>query len=958
MESKQAYPNKIIFPDVLFGRRKEQDQFLDLFNSFSNGNPVYIEIAGTKGIGKRYFVLHNLFQSNDLVIHKSRKGVSKFNLPYSGLADIFDQILLNWNSFSSDEEKSWKEAIAIPSGVVSELEGIIPGISKVLKISEEPEKYTSSPIDQGNRINKALADLYEAECKRIKAPVALFLETHAKLADETVKFIKTLINRRIKNLLIVLSHEHNGQLLDLQNVNIKAQHAGIIKMDLLSSEDLKLALNAVIPCKDARVLAFLEGAYIKFNGNFLLLKELLIKLVRKGQIEQDAAGSWVWKDGGSESDLERTEVKELINEKLAGLSDKNQEILIACACFGRSINSTFVSKITGINQDEVKQSLFEAVKSGLLSTDVDLDAGERDENVNFYFLHEIVQESLRNELSVEKRDRVHTKIVDHYLSFSALGLNERDVFETAYHLNQISVLKDPDLIKNHSLTNLKAAIRASKASSFGLALHFANQLIKYNRHQAWSENYGFASKAHIEIYKIARLNEDVALARSLFKAGLSHCHTIDQAKLYQAKLILDIQFGALKEALDAGTSALRLLGVTVPGKAYKLSVLKEFLKTKFLLRGKSIDALYNLPELNDSRTEDVQRIIFWMFRSAQYLNPELNGVLALKILQLMIKKGTNGDAYIGLMAYGVIIGAGTNNLKEAYEYCDLGGKLARKYKNYSGHVEFGKAIYSAYAVPIRETLDHYEKSRVKLHSSGDFISSAETTVNESLTYFSAGHALNEVLQKVEENRDFCKELAIRDFYEFQKVFYHQLSKLTHKDIDPNETAEVQQILKTTQYQITRAVNGVIEMLHQLLNSNWKGVVDIARNIKADAQSLAGLYFASEYEFYLAIALLKGAENKHPGQQFIFKSKAKRILRKHLKWTQSVPANYAHKAWMIEGLLEDLKGEKVKAVALFEKAIEEAKNQRLNHIVALATWMLEDVEGIEKGSAEMFERWRG
>jgi len=74
---------------------------------------------------------------------------------------------------------------------------------------------------------------------------------------------------------------------------------------------------------------------------------------------------------------------------------------------------------------------------------------------------------------------------------------------------------------------------------------------------------------------------------------------LDKVKVYEIKIQALIAQNKSLEGVKTGLTALRLLGVRFPEKPNKLEIVLALLKTKFILYGKRIEDLIDLPERNE-----------------------------------------------------------------------------------------------------------------------------------------------------------------------------------------------------------------------------------------------------------------------------------------------------------------------------------------------------------------------
>ena len=963
----------LVFPNKIFGRTEEKELIQQAIDDFKYGRQISIHVSGAAGIGKSSFINSTLKTLSDYDFHYGKFEHYHQGVPYYGICQIFESIVRRQLSGDDEQTENWKlELQRRFSYNYEELKATVPSLTKFLR---KPEfiREDYSPIDLKNRITTVLEDLIQFSLDMNEKSLIIHLDDLQWIDQESLDFLHSLMTKRLNNLLLIISNridenEESRTFLNFMDSMSKVVTLESIELRPLKKDAVREWLKETFPRHTSDLNELVDISFKYSSGNPYVLIEVLSNFNRQGKIQyNENSQGWSWNFSQAGLKKERS-LEEILKEKLLKLSPTDQHILQLSTCFGSNLNIPLISRILDIHQETLRKAFKAAEEIGFLSPTAFSISRDEEEPINYEFTHNFLQKSVYHSLDTDERLKIHRKIANFYISQSVIGLDDRDLFDAVYHLNSSLEMDMTEEEKTmHAQLNLRATRKAKLAASFSLALEYIQYCMRHNMHNNWQGNYGFSSAVHLEGYQIARLNGNYQLAGELFDEGLKFSRPKELARLKLAKLILDIQFGELKASLETGISALRDLGTRVPRRAGKLHVGKELLRTKILMRGRDSESIYSLPEMQDEKTKLAFRIIFWMFRSAQFLNPELNGVLALKKMQLTLKKGSSGDAFTGLMAYGVIIGAGKDDYRTAYKFCDIGNRLAEKYRNESGEVDFGRAIYLAYREHLRETLIFYEIAKVKLLQKGDFVGAAEPTVNESITFLAAGYSLDEVEAKVKENMNYCADLHMRDFHEFQMVMLHQIQLLKEIQPSPDQRKKVEYILKTTQYSYTIAAHGVISMQMACFESKWKEVLTLADKLEKKIPFLTGLYIQTEYFFFKAIALLMDGNASKSGNQKSPHRKIKTILKKMYKWADSAPQNHLHKILMVESLLARSNGNLSEAIEHMKSASKIAHEELFIQNAALANRFLsvlfqengqnEESEKAQKLSDELFAKWR-
>jgi predicted ATPase len=952
----------LVFPSKIYGRVSQQESIHNSLLDFDSNTTGLINVTGEPGIGKSFFINHVFSELPQYDYHLGKYERFQQGVPYLGIRLIIESIIKRNQDLGAEHFAKWVTEFRFRfTENYGELVSIVPSAVMLWEVQMEVKIEHNSPSALQNRINRFLGNFFKFVVTKSSKPVILFLDNLQWCDRSSKRFILKLAEKKLSGLLLILA-SRSAEITNEKNKDDLADKLNLIEgnqrlsLSSLSRVEIKGLLDELFPNPEADLDQLLNYLFDHSAGNPYALNESLSDLSRSGKLTYDSKNKkWSWQLEDENSPIDDRPLSGLLRDKLLDLKDENQKILQISSCFGTNLNIPFISRISGIEQHRLRATFQQAVALGFLVQSHTSGQHGVPEASNYEFAHDMAQESVQSTFEESESRKIHYKIATYFIEESFLGLSDRDVYDAVYHLNEaVEDTWSQEELQTHAEVNLRAAKKAHSTASFSLASNYLSQLFSNDRHHDWEYRYSFAAEAHTFGYQIARLNTNDVLADQLYQASIKFMKPLELAKLRLVKTMLDIQFGELVAAIKTGVKALKDLGINVPFKAGKVAVVKEFLRTKIVMRGKTLDSIYELPKMKNNEAETAFNIIFWLFRAAHSINPELNGVLALKELQLTLKYGTNGEAYSGLMAYGVIIGAGTNNYKSAYEYCELGSKIATKYKYKSGGLEFGRAIYSAYRFPLRDSLPQYERSKKISYDTGDFLAAAEPTVNESLTLYSVGMPLKGVEIKIKESVAFCKELKMTDFYEFQVAMLYHLKRIKGDVLKDGEEEEFNRIIEKTEYNVLIAVGGIFSLQYECLQGNWKQAIQQAKKCKKDIQFLAGLYFQTEYYFYRAVAQLKSYKSLDISSKIKIKRSVNATLKKMRKWADSAPENHAHRLLIIEGLFAQAQGDSAKAEELLMKAAEEAEEFIFTQNAALAHWFLFDFYA-EEGKSENAQR---
>ena len=226
------------------------------------------------------------------------------------------------------------------------------------------------------------------------------------------------------------SHPLSGALADLY----RAAGAERISLRGLDESGMRAFLEAAggTPLESAGI-ELARRLAAETDGNPFFVTEVLRHLVETGALVQ-VDGVWVGTVAPGEAGLPEG-VRDVVGQRLSRLSDETNELLRTAAVFGREFDVGLVAAASQVDEDVAFDRLDEAVAVQLVD-EIEGIPGR------LSFAHALVRQTLLEELSTNKRVRLHRKIAElldarpgtpietlahHYLEAAVSGVAPRAV---------------------------------------------------------------------------------------------------------------------------------------------------------------------------------------------------------------------------------------------------------------------------------------------------------------------------------------------------------------------------------------------------------------------------------------------------------------------------------------------------------------------------------------------------
>jgi class 3 adenylate cyclase/tetratricopeptide (TPR) repeat protein len=208
------------------------------------------------------------------------------------------------------------------------------------------------------------------------------------------------------------------------------------------------------------------------EGNPFFIEQALGHLIETGRVYQQD-GVWTFDERIEHLGIPEG-VREAIGRRLSRLSDDCDEVLTHASVLGRDFDFDVLAKIVPIHEDATVRALEDALAAGLL-TEI---AGA---TPRYAFAHALVQETLYEELSLPRKQRLHLRAAEAIEILYGAALGER-VRTLAVHFRLAGQAADADRAIECSI---QAGAAAQDVSAFEeAAVHWESALELMEQHDA------------------------------------------------------------------------------------------------------------------------------------------------------------------------------------------------------------------------------------------------------------------------------------------------------------------------------------------------------------------------------------------------------------------------------------------------------------------------------------------
>lgn len=956
--ARQDVSKKLKISQKLYGREQEIATLLNTFDSVSQGKNKLILISGFAGIGKTTLVneIHKPIIQRGGYFVSGKFSQLKRDIPYYFLIEAFRELILQIISESEERIQTWKEKLLEALGSNGQI--IIDVIPEVeLIIGKQPTVPQLSAQESQNRFNSVLQKFIGVFSQK-EHPLVLFFDDLQWSDLASLNLIHLLITQsEIKYLLIVGTYRNN-EISDSHPlmITLKKLEALEIKVDTLmlqplNTYNIKQLIADTFTCRDNLVHPLTKPILDKTHGNPFFINQLLNFLYKKQLIKFNFKKKcWQW-------DLEKIKslqiadnVAEFMVDKIKKLSTATRKTLEIAACLGNQFNLNTLAFVTGDNLRETENKLWEALDKGLISTsenyykipnklDSILPEPDIKENSKFtyHFIHDRVQQAAYSLIPEEKKQNIHFKIGNLLLDNTSQDKLEERIFEIVNHLNASSQLIKTKIAKARLVRlNMIAAKKAKRSSAYEAASNYFEIALGFLLEDSWKTDYQLSFSLNLELAECEYLTGRFDKAERRFNLILENAKTkVDKAQVYILKIVLYTNIGKTKEAFELGIQSLSLFKINLTKTDIKKAIQREFSRIQFQLAGKTLDDIYNLPEMVNKNSRAIMNILMSLAAPAYFINLDLGILLMLKMMNRSLRYGNTEVSAFAYSAYGLIIGSGFGNYQSGYEFGQLAFQVNKKFQN----LALDSKIYFMFGAFI----NHWKK-----HTKEDwfFLRKAFECGNETGDPNFATYALNDLASKIYLKGDplalITQELKIFiDYVDKNKnvhgIYFQRLLQqtilcwqgLTDSTLSFNNNSfnEENYLKEIQELDLSMHLNFYYILKLQLfyLFDGCKQALIIAKESEKLLAFSFGLLRLVEHYFYYSLTLLAlcSEATEEINKQYYWST----ILENQKKfevWSDNCPENFLHKYLLISAEIARISNQDLEAMELYDRAIASAR----------------------------------
>ncbi|SMC62965.1 diguanylate cyclase (GGDEF) domain-containing protein [Desulfocicer vacuolatum DSM 3385] len=936
-------------PQKLYGREEEIIKLEQGFKSCTNGNEELCLVSGYSGIGKTVLI-------NEIQRHVStQRGYfisGKFQQfqqdgLYFAIIQALTDLMKHLLSESNERLENWKQAILNAVGINGRLiTNIIPELEQI--IGSQPQVRELTGQEAQNRFMITFQNFVLVFARK-EHPLVMFLDDMQWADRATLRMIEIMVSyKKIPYFYFIGAFRDNEVqkghplLLTIEEIN-KNKAATFIHLTPLTEKSIDRMLCDTLLRNPQEVKALSSILKSKTNGNPFFLKKLLTSLHANNLIWLDPTKKqWEFNCDKIQRESVSENVVEYLLDRLKKFPEDSRKILNIASCIKNHFNLNTIMGLTKISPDRVKQLLKKAVEEEIIMPmdhqyRLAFEAPPKESsrvNPAFCFLHDRIQQAAY-ELS-DETTRKNTHLTHGRLLWKKLDLSKGMDYlsDLLYHLNEgVDLMVDGNERYELSKLNLKAGISARKAAAYIEALNYLQTGLELLPKDPWNKAYDLILPLSMEYSECAYFSGNHEKGKQQILLTLKHVRSdLEKAKAIKILVTQYSTLGKMEESIELGLDGLRHLGVNISQNPKESVILEELMQIKSNQGSRKISELEDAPEIKDPNILAIFDLIMEIMPSAYLIgNKNLFMILTLTVVNLSLRHGNSSVTAFAFVTYGILLCSALDNPREGYQFGKLSMALSDRYQD----PRVDCRIYHLYVDLIFHWANHWSKME-KIQKEG--IKIGYQSGNLLYIAYLAHHrhtwdprlTLKELITEKKKDRAIIKETGYQDALNETNLVMHLYLNFQGKTIDKysfnTKTFDESQCLR--EMQKSHFITGITAYhIWKAEMFAFYGDYDRAVEHVTKAKPTMGSVMALPYEVRFCVVTFLS----HGGRYTALNPQDKKTAWKQMQechgkmktWANFTPDNFVHLQLMMEAELAKLSGEHIKALKLYNKAIQKA-----------------------------------
>ncbi|MDH4128272.1 MAG: AAA family ATPase, partial [Spirochaetota bacterium] len=961
--AKNDYTNKLIIPQKLYGRTNETKIIFDALDRTNNGSLEIMLVTGYAGIGKSrliYEVQKHIAKNKGCFI-SGKFEQFKRNIPYFPIIHAFQDLIKQILSKSDENINNLKNNLLdILENNGKVISSVIPELNLI--IGEQKELTPLPPIEAQNRFNLYFQKFITAFASE-ENPLILFLDDLQWADRDSLNLITTLlINPNAKYFYLIVAYRHNEiynthplthtlNTIEQSHKSNPIFNLNHIHLEPLENSNVSQLLSDTLH-RDENVLNSLSMLISKKTLNNPLFIIQFLKALYDEKLLIFNQNQWEWK---FEDILQRNlsdNIIDIIDNQIQKLSKDHKLILQIASCIGQQFDIKTLTYLIAKSDRDLAIALEELIDINYITPIGNINRYLKIDDISFNnfvlykFLHDKIQKIAYLSIDEHDKKQIHLKIGEFLLANN----QEHDTFNIVNHFNLAIDLITSQLEKTKlAKLNLDAAIKAKLSNAYDSALNYSAIGISLLSNDCWQFQYKLSLDLFMEGAESAYLCANFDQMDKWINVILKNSNSIlDKGKAHEIKIHSYILQHKLQEAIETALNILKELDIKISKNPNIINTSYIFHKLKISYLNQDINNLIDLPVITDEHKLLAMRILASTSSATYFANPKLLPFVAANMINISVEFGLSPLSAVGFALYGIILCGTAKDIEIGYQLGKLAVKIIEKF-NAKGLFAMLTLLYNLlirhWVEPLSETLSPFIEGHQVGIETGSLEFASTCSLGYCLHLCFIGKNLEFVNQEIENYLAVTIKIGnIRNIFAFQvkkQLVFHLMNPKENNSfnfVDDNNIDLLPKLFDAKDFTTIFELHNYKSLLHYLFE-DYELAYQHAFEAEKFIDASVGLINIPIWNFYYSLTLIKLSYKCDKNTRKIHLKKIMSMQKMMKKWSHHAPNNYLNKYYLVEAEIEQLIGEMPKAITLYHKAIEIAKENGFLNEEALAHELL-------------------
>jgi predicted ATPase/signal transduction histidine kinase len=940
----QDTPNQLLIPEKLYGRDREITTLLASFDRIiKTGAPELVLISGYSGIGKSSVVdeLHKVLVQRRGLFASGKFDQYKRDIPYATLVLACQSLVRLLLGKSDTELASWRYTFLDALGSNGRLMiDLIPELKLI--IGDQPPVPELPPQQAQSRFQLVFRRFVSAFAQP-NQPLALFLDDLQWLDAATVDMLEHLLRPDLQHLMVIGAYRDNEVAADHPLMKklgvIKAAGGKVVEIKLspLTQEHLGQLVADALRCDLEHAAPLAKLVYVKADGNPFFTIQFLSSLVEEGLLAFDHDGAcWSW-------DIDRIHAKgytdnviDLMVGKLTRLPTATQNALRQLACLGNIAESTALSMVLGMSEQQLDTVLWPARHQEIV---------EGAEGA-YRFVHDRVQEAAYALIPEQLRGEAHLRIGRLLAERTFPEKRDDATFEIVNQLNRaLGLIKSVDERERVAELNLTAGRRANASTAYVSALSYFIAGRGLLAEDCWERRWELIFALDFHRAECELLTGALSDAESHWAALSARVtDTADRAVVSRLGIDLYVKLNQPNRAVAVGLEYLSHLGMSWSPHPTDEEARQAYQRVWSEIDRRTTEELKALPMMTDPASLVVLDVLNRLSSPAQYTDLNLFTLVVCQMLRLTLDRGNSDASAVAYARLGMIVGLRFNEYEGAYRVGQLAFELVEEralWRFRAGvYLNFGNMVMP-WRRHIRTCCELIDRAFDAAQKAGDLVYAGICSRLRVLNLLTVGDALADI--EWEANRARSRQIQLGTDLEFISVaisIVRMLRGTTKRfgSLD-DERFDEQRIeydfANTSEGTAGQCLYWICKLQARFMAGDYPVAIDAASRAQPLLSMSLTIMETADYHFYSALSHAAFCDSMPAGRRASTLEALTLHHRQLATWAAACPENFADRAALVGAEIARIEGRAFAAMNLYEQGMRLAQVNGFVHTEALA-----------------------